>query len=172
MGENIYLVGMMGSGKSSVAKLLAQRLMRSIADLDDMIVQAAGMPIAVIFARYGEQRFRALETEQLAVCAQYERYIVATGGGVVIRDENIDRMKQSGIVIYLASPLDELYDRIAGDGARPLLQADNPRKRLEEIFILRKAQYEKADYTIDTTGKNPDEITETILSTTTIPGKQ
>ncbi|HEY9817960.1 MAG TPA: shikimate kinase [Candidatus Obscuribacterales bacterium] len=149
-GTNLYLVGMMGAGKSTLGKILAHDLGYRFADTDAVIEQAAGQPISAIFAQDGESAFRALETEVLGQLASYTRMAIATGGGIVIERKNWSYL-QHGVVVWLDVSVDLLYDRLKGDQTRPLLQAPDPKQVLQTLLNQRRSLYAQADVTISVT---------------------
>ena len=161
---HIYLVGMMGSGKSSVAQLLAQQLARPAIDLDQEIVTREGMSINQIFQERGETYFRGVETKVLKTCAAQTDAVIATGGGIVLLDENFAIMRATGTVFYLAAPIDELFEHVRGDTTRPLLKQADPKQALRDIFAAREARYKQADHIINTAGMRPRGIADAIMS--------
>jgi len=114
--ENIVLIGMPSSGKTSVGSVLSEKLGKSLVDTDSLIVEKAGMEITEIFARYGEKHFRDLETEVIKELSSKQDLIISTGGGAILREENVRALKHNGVVVFLDRPLDKL---IATDD-RPL----------------------------------------------------
>ncbi|WP_038246738.1 shikimate kinase [Ghiorsea bivora] len=158
MGSNIILVGLMGSGKSILGKQLASRLSLKLIDLDDEIVSQAGKSIPEIFRDEGEQSFRDMESEILAKALQTEQaYIIATGGGAVLSEDNRLLMKQAGSVIWLGASPEILAKRITGDSNRPLLAEIDPLAKMKALSIERNPLYEEvADLYVDT-GKLTDE---------------
>jgi len=168
--QNMYLVGMMGSGKTVVAQMLAERLGCGFIDLDDAIVQDQQQSIVDIFAKQGEAYFRGVERAQLKKVLEKEARVIATGGGIVINDENIADMKRTGVIVYLKAPTDVLLCHIKKDQARPLLHVPDPRAALDDIFVKRKHQYEKADYVFTIDDKTPDQVAEGILEMIDIEG--
>lgn len=149
--NNIYLIGFMGSGKSTVGRLLAQELQREFVDLDQRVIEQAGCPISKIFASEGEVGFRERESAALREIAQRQHLVVALGGGAVLRDENWELLQQTGISIYLKVRPELLHRRLGSEAERPLLLGLPPQQRLKkitEILHRRKARYKQADLTI------------------------
>ena len=147
--DNIFLVGMMGAGKTTIGRLLAKRLDRRFVDCDHEIEARTGVKIPVIFEIEGEAGFRKRESQVLAELAEEPGLVIATGGGVVRAAENRECLKTHGLVVYLAVPPYHLWERTRHDINRPLLQVDNPRKRIEELHALRDPFYrEVADVVI------------------------
>ena len=146
-GTNIYLVGMMGSGKTTIGKHLAKHINYRFIDTDDVIVQAAGQSINDIFATQGEAAFRAIETQVLTQVAPYTHTVIATGGGMVIKPENWSYL-QSGMVVWLNVTLDELIARLSRDKSRPLLKTGDLRHKLTALLEQRQARYAQADATV------------------------
>ena len=164
-GTNLYLVGMMGSGKTTVGKHLANTLNYRFIDTDDVIVQAAGQSINDIFAQQGETAFRELETQILAQVAPYTHTVIATGGGMVIKQENWSYL-QSGLVVWLNVPIDELVARLSRDKSRPLLQQGDLHHKLTTLLDQRQARYAQADATVlYQSGDAADAIATRILET-------
>ncbi|MBU1862159.1 MAG: shikimate kinase [Candidatus Omnitrophica bacterium] len=162
--NNIYLTGMMGSGKSAVAKLLTERLKRTIVDVDALIVQHEGKSINDIFSKNGETYFRDIEKKILEKVVEQKNSIVATGGGIILAKENRDRMKHDGVVVYLKTSVDTLCKRLTRAKDRPLLQGQSLQKKIDDLLKQRSKFYEEADYTIDTTDKTPQKVVEKIVA--------
>lgn len=157
-GANIYLVGMMGSGKSSVGRILAQSLAYRWLDADQVLETATGRTIPTLFAQEGEEGFRAVETVVLRQIGQWHSCVVSTGGGVVIRPANWGVMHQ-GVVIWLAASGDLLLKRLRQDPTpRPLLQCPDPAQRLMELLAARDPLYAQADVRIVQTGTMTSEM--------------
>ena len=158
---NIYLIGMMGSGKSTVGKTLSEKMHKSFIDLDSEIEKGTGKNISEIFDIDGEEQFRKMETKQLK---QYSESIVACGGGIVLKDENREFINENGIAILLLATMGELTQRLSNSGNRPLLADDNTEEALTKLWMERQIDYlETANFTIETDGGNPEELTEKIL---------
>lgn len=147
---NLVLYGMMGVGKTTVARLLGGELGRAVADTDAEVERWTGRTIPEIFATDGEATFRELEARVVRELATYDDLVVALGGGTVLRDDNVADLSLTGVLVHLTAPVDVLVDRLAADpGARPLL-ADDPTGRLQAVHAARAARYaEVADLTID-----------------------
>ena len=158
---NIYLIGMMGSGKSTVGKTLSEKMHKPFIDLDSEIEKGTGKNISEIFDIDGEEQFRKMETKQLK---QYSESIVACGGGIVLKDENREFINENGIAILLLATMGELTQRLSNSGNRPLLADDNTEEALTKLWLERQLHYlNTADFTIETDGKNPEQLTEEIL---------
>jgi len=160
---NIYLIGMMGSGKSAVADLLARHLQWKMEDVDELIVAHEGCNINDIFAHKGEPYFRQVEQAMLKKVAARTEVVVATGGGIVLNADNMQIMRASGKMIYLKASTDVLQVRLKGKSDRPLLKVAFPQDELDKIFHRRAGLYAKADYAIDTTEKGPEDVTAEII---------
>nr|WP_290895239.1 shikimate kinase [Azonexus sp.] len=152
--RNIYLVGLMGAGKTTVGRLLAKRLGRVFYDTDHEIVERTGVPIPTIFEIEGEEGFRRREAQTLCELSESDNVVLATGGGAVLREENRRCLHDTGWVVYLnVSPL-LLYQRTRHDKNRPLLQVADPLARLEELYALRDPLYrETAHFIVEGTGQ-------------------
>jgi 3-dehydroquinate synthase len=150
---NIYLIGFMGTGKSEAGRLLADRFGMEFVDLDARIEQRAGRAIPDIFERFGEPRFRRLESEELARVSRRWGCVVATGGGAPRERDNLARMHSAGIVVCLTARPEVIWQRVqisAERGERPMLAAPDPRARISELLAERRACYAKADHALDT----------------------
>lgn len=160
--NNIYLVGMMGSGKSVTGEILAEHLKRSFVECDQLIVKKSGQTVAEIFETKGEESFRDLESEILKDLIRLDNHIISTGGGVVVRSQNIKRMKDTGKIVYLRSKAETLCQRTKGDSSRPLLNTDDPLKRIRQMLEERSKFYSQADIIVDTDGKQAKTVAEEI----------
>ncbi|MDI6731601.1 MAG: shikimate kinase [Candidatus Margulisbacteria bacterium] len=166
---NIILIGFMGSGKSAAGYLLAEKLRMQYLDCDALIAQAEKMSITDIFAKKGEKYFRDLETEVIKTLADYDNFVIAAGGGMVLRAENVKMLKAIGPLVLLWAEPDAIYSRVQNQTHRPLLNVPDPKAEIERILMERKPIYEKAaDYTVDTTnlgiGDSADRIIQWIRS--------
>ena len=156
---NIYLVGMMGAGKTTIGKLLARRLSRSFVDSDQRIEERTGVKIPVIFEIEGEQGFRRRESQVLEELAKEPDLVVATGGGIVLSESNRACLTRSGLVVYLCLPLGVLWERTRQDKNRPLLQVADPRARIEELHGERDPLYRSvADIVVEGGRSSPNAL--------------
>jgi len=162
-GLNLYLVGMMGSGKSSAGRHLAEQLGYRFLDADTTLEQVAGRPIPELFATEGEEGFRRLEAAVLNQIASWHSLVVATGGGVVTQPQNWGQLHQ-GVVIWLDAPDSLLLQRLAADPTpRPLMAVANPAARLAELLAQRRPLYAQADLHIQQDGRPADQVAAQIL---------
>ncbi len=159
--KNIFLVGFMGSGKSTVGKILAQKLNKRFLDIDTLIEEKEGKSIRDIFKTKGEKYFRKKEKEEIEHIVQKKGFIVSTGGGLGADIENMEKMKRNGTVIWLDVSLEEILKRCGNDKNRPLL--NQPIENIKKLFEKRKDVYSKADIRIIAENKTPEEIAEEIL---------
>jgi shikimate kinase len=142
--QNIYLVGLMGAGKTTVGRQLARRLGRPFFDSDHEIVSRTGVAIPTIFEIEGEDGFRRREAQTIAELTSGENLVMATGGGVVLNPENRKRLHDTGWVVYLNVPPAFLFERTRHDRNRPLLRVPDPLAKLEELHALRDPLYREA----------------------------
>ncbi len=148
--QNIVLIGFMGSGKTSIGRLVAQRLGFQFVDTDAVIVERAGMQVAEIFERHGEAWFREMETTTLRSLGILNRAVISTGGGIVVREENHALLRTLGFAIWLTASEEVIFERVSRNKKRPLLQTPNPRATLHELLEKRGALYATvAQFTID-----------------------
>jgi len=160
----LILTGFMGSGKSTVGRILAERLGYRFVDLDAEIVAAAGCSINDLFARDGESGFRTLESSQLElVLTEGEGSVVATGGGAVISAQNRTLMRSRGVIINLKATLEQLLTRLNGCSDRPLMAGGDAAKRAATLMDEREQYYDDADIRIDTDGKSVEDVAAEIL---------
>jgi shikimate kinase len=148
---NIFLVGLMGAGKTSVGRRLARRLGKTFYDCDEEIERVTGVKIPVIFDIEGEAGFRAREARMLAELALRSDIVLATGGGAVLSAENRKLLAENGVVVYLRAVATDLWARTRQDRNRPLLSTDQPLAKLEQLFAERDPLYRSiADIIVDT----------------------
>ena len=160
---NIVLVGFMGTGKTSVGQKLAARLQMPMIDTDDIIREDSGLDIPDIFARYGETHFRDLESAAVCKAANLENHVISTGGGVVLRESNLEMLKRNGVVFCLTATPEEIWRRVGNETHRPLLQDPNPLDKIEQMLLERRPFYARADHDIPTTGLSIEAVIDKIV---------
>lgn len=149
----------MGSGKSSVGREIAKTLGMNFVDTDVSIEQSEGIKISEMFEKHGESYFRNLETEFCKNIVNIKNSVISTGGGIVLRDENIEYLKKNAIIFLLRADADTIYGRIMHSKERPLLQVENPLEKIKEMLAAREEKYAKSyDTEIITDGKSVFEI--------------
>jgi len=156
--ENIYLIGLMGAGKTTIGRMLAKALAVPFYDSDKAIEESTGVDIPTIFEFEGEEGFREREQKMILQLTKIDGIVMATGGGAILREENRRLLKENGFVVYLKCSVDRILERTRRDTQRPLLKTDNPRGKIESLFEQREPLYLTcADYQIDT-GVLPSKI--------------
>ncbi|HOA92435.1 MAG TPA: shikimate kinase [Quisquiliibacterium sp.] len=151
----IFLIGMMGSGKSTVGRRLATTLSREFIDADKELEARCGVPITTIFELEGEAGFRRREAALIEDLTQKPGLVLATGGGAVLLEENRRHLHARGLVVYLRATVQELWLRLRNDKVRPLLRAPDPRRRIAELVDLRDPLYRECAHMIVNTGRQP-----------------
>ncbi len=153
--KNIFLIGSMGAGKTTVGRHLARKLGINFFDTDREIETRCGVSIATIFEYEGESGFRDRESKIIKLLSENSPLVLATGGGSILREENRKILSARGTVFYLKVSLNEQYSRLSHDKTRPLLQTDNPREKLKQIMSERAPLYESvADLVVNSSGRN------------------
>jgi shikimate kinase len=163
---NIVLIGLRGSGKTTVGKILAQRLGQELVETDELVARKAGLSIAEIVTKHGWGRFRELEGEVTSRVARLDNVINASGGGVVTSEKNIARLKKKGVLVWLKASVDTLVKRTGEDKGRPPLAGDRTaREDMDITYKERKALYRQAaDLEVNTEDKTPEEVAEAIIN--------
>jgi len=163
--RNIILTGFMASGKSAVGKELAKRLKMDFVDTDNLIEEREGMEISQIFQEKGEPYFRKVETKIVREVAEYKNSVIATGGGVVLKEENMRALRKQGIIACLSGSLELILKRTLEDEKRPLLKGEREEreKKIKELLDFRAPYYQKADFIVDTNNLTIEQITEKII---------
>ena len=157
--QNIFLIGFMGAGKSTVARELVEKLGFPLIEMDEQIVKEQGMPIRAIFETKGEAYFRDLETKLIRSLGGQEPTVVSCGGGVAMRQENVDSMKESGKVVFLTATPQTIYGRVKDSSDRPILNGHMNVDYIAGLMEKRRPMYEKAaDIVVATDGKTKEEI--------------
>ncbi|HEX4332865.1 MAG TPA: shikimate kinase [Usitatibacter sp.] len=149
---NIFLVGMMGAGKTTIGRALARHLGREFVDSDRVLAERTGVPVATIFEIEGEEGFRRRECAVIVELAEGDGQIVATGGGSILAAENRLAMREAGTVVYLRARVDNLWERTRHDATRPLLATPDPRAKLQSLLVEREPLYRDAAHVVVETG--------------------
>ena len=165
VGKSIVLIGMTGAGKSSVGACLHRRTGLALLDIDEVVASRFQMSISKIFAEHGEEKFREAETEVLRRMHIEEQTVIVTGGGIVLRKENVQFLKTQTLVVWLDGDEETLFARASRKKNRPLLQTNNPRKSFSEILGARRPVYANiADIRVDTSVLTDEEVAVAILA--------
>ena len=164
--SNVYLVGLMGSGKTSIGKILAKRMGMNFIDLDDEIIKDQQCSISEIFDRFGEEKFRHLENKKLLSTLEIDNYVISTGGGIIMDQDNIKIMVENGSIIHLDIDLETQLLRIKNKKNRPLLRdKDNERKILVKMRKERDHIYKKiAIASVNTSNKKRNDIVSEVVN--------
>ena len=163
--KNVVLIGFMGTGKTSVGKILAGKLGFAFADIDKKIEEEYSMTIADMFINKGESYFRSVEQQMVKRLAARKNTVIATGGGAVANAENMKALRENGLIVCLKANVDSIKARTEGNDNRPLLMAltDEERtKKIEELLATRAEFYDQADYTVDTSELSPMQVADDI----------
>lgn len=160
---NLYLVGFMGTGKTTVSRILAARLGHRWMDSDHEIERIHGRPISEIFATSGEAAFRQMERDFIATGHSSERTVVACGGGLVVQPGMLEELKRRGVVICLHATVETILRRTSGNRTRPLLDVEDPEKRIRELYAVREPIYRQAGSVILTDNRPQLEVVQHVL---------
>ncbi|MFH1359915.1 MAG: shikimate kinase [Candidatus Omnitrophota bacterium] len=163
MNRNIALVGFMGSGKTTVAKKLAKVLKRQPVSTDERIEAKEKRQIVDIFRDSGEAYFRKVEKEIIQKIALQNGLVIDCGGGVVLDQDNMDCLKNNGLIVFLSATPETIIERVKHQKHRPLLNVDDPKAKIIELLEKRKAGYAKADHTVATDNKSIQQIVDEII---------
>lgn len=167
MAENIFLIGFMGTGKTTVSKELSELVQLQEIDLDAEIEKREAMKIKDIFEKYGEEHFRKLEHEVIREFEEKSGYVVSCGGGAVLRQENVDSMKKNGVVVLLTAKPETIFQRVRYGENRPLLNGNMNVEYITNLLQARESYYQgAADVVIETDDKSPKKIAEEIMEKT------
>jgi len=161
--KNIALIGFMAVGKSAIGRTLAKKLRRRFVDLDRVIERAEGSKVREIFEHKGEAYFRQLEKQALADVLEENNQVIATGGGVILDDQNLQILREKALLIGLSAEMDVLLARAGDATKRPLLQGSNRREKIEILLRQRAARYAQAHVTIDTSNLTVDQVVKRIM---------
>ncbi len=162
--ENIYLIGLMGAGKTTIGRQLAKALQVPFYDSDKAIEEQTGVDIPTIFEYEGEPGFRLREQNMIAELTELDGIVLATGGGAILSEQNRNILKENGFVVYLQCSVDKILQRTKRDNQRPLLNTNDPRERIETLFKEREAFYLScADFKIETSSMQSKNVVQSIL---------
>lgn len=162
-GVNLYLIGMMGAGKTTVGRELAKQLSYGFVDADNVIEQATKQSINQLFASVGEAGFRQIESDVLAQICAFTKLVISTGGGVILQQKNWSYLRH-GLIVWLDVPVELLYTRLSEDTTRPLLQDVDLKEKLRSLLEQRQALYNQADVRISVLeGETPSQIATRVL---------
>lgn len=156
--HNVALAGFMGTGKSTIGRLVARHLGFEFVDTDELIESRAGEPVAALFARHGEPAFRDLERRVLAELAGRERLVIATGGGLVCQPGNLDLLKRHALVFCLWATPETIWQRVRHQTHRPLLQVPDPPAEIRRLLAQREPFYRQADVLVNSGLRTPREV--------------
>ena len=162
--KNIALTGFMGCGKTAVGRVVSKVSGFEFLDTDQFIEDHVGMSIPRIFEKQGEDSFRQYEREVVALLANQENTVIATGGGLLVDRSNMDAMKQYSMVFCLWASSESIWRRVKDKSHRPLLQTENPKKRIIDLMEQRKSAYSQADMLVNTEYRSAKEVAQLILS--------
>ncbi len=161
--KNIVLVGFMGTGKTTVARIIAQKLGRDYVDIDALIEKKEAMKIADIFRVKGEPYFRQIEKGIIFEISSSNAKVIACGGGVMLNEENVHNLKKNGILICLEATPGIILKRTKEFSQRPILNVDDPKAKIEELLKIRQPFYSKADYKVDTSELSAEEAADKVI---------
>lgn len=158
MKKHIVLVGLPGAGKSTIGRMIAERLHTGFVDIDNVLIRKEGKPIAMIFAEKGEPAFREMERQEVETALSHEPAVIAPGGGWAAQPGNLDGAKARGYFVYLKARAEVAAARAEPSGTRPVLMGDDPVARMRELFKTRDPYYAKADVTVQTEAKSAENV--------------
>lgn len=162
---NIVLIGFMGVGKSAIGHQLAKQLNMNFLDTDELIEKTEKMSISDIFAKKGEPHFRDLETEVIKTLQDYDNFIISTGGGMVLREENVKMLKEIGPLVLLWAEPNVVFERVKNETHRPLIEDEDKKKKIEQILESRREIYHKiSDLIVDTSQYSVEESVKRIIN--------
>ncbi len=161
--SNIVLIGFMGTGKTTVGQQISKELWMPMVDTDTMVEVDNQMIIGEIFDRYGEDYFRNLETAAVRKVSKFKSHVISTGGGVVLRFENLNLLQENGLLFCLRATPEEIFERIKDESRRPLLKDPDPPNKIRQLLQARQAHYQHIEHQIETTNLSIEEVTNQII---------
>ncbi|HIB87761.1 TPA: shikimate kinase [Candidatus Poribacteria bacterium] len=161
--SNIVLIGFMGTGKTTVGQQISKELWMPMVDTDTMVEVDNQMIIGEIFDRYGEGYFRNLETAAVRKVSKFKSHVISTGGGVVLRFENLNLLQENGLLFCLRATPEEIFERIKDESRRPLLKDPDPPNKIRQLLQARQAHYQHIEHQIETTNLSIEEVTNQII---------
>lgn len=165
VNNNIILVGFMGTGKTTVGRILASRLKKKFVDMDDVLEERAGKAISLIFSEDGEPYFRNMERKLVQELAANSNQVIAAGGGIVLNPDNITDFSRSGRVICLLASENEILRRVSASTVRPLLEQGDKLQNIKKIMEQRRPLYESINDRVNTSGFTPEQVADKIMAT-------
>ena len=163
MKSNIVLTGFMGTGKTTAGKIVANKLNMKFVDIDNMIEKQEGMKISQIFSEKGEKHFRDIESEMVKTVSKWEHCVISTGGGVVLREQNIKLLREKGLIILLKANEESIIKHIFSNNNRPLLNDKNREEKIKTLLNQREKYYNNNDYEIDGSNLTIYELADKII---------
>lgn len=161
---NVILTGFMGTGKTAVGRILAERLKKEFLDTDEMVERRAGKTVSEIFSSGGELAFREMESEVALAVAGFDGKVISTGGGAVLRRENVEALRRNGIIINLDSRPEKIFERLKNTDGRPLLKKPDVVGEIKKLLAERERFYADCDFRVDTSLMSPDEVAGRIIA--------
>ena len=163
MKKHLVLIGLPGAGKSTVGRLVAERLQTSFVDIDSILIRKEGKPITMIFAEKGEPAFREMERQEVESALTQQPAVIVPGGGWAAQPGALDDARSHGYVIYLKARAELAAARAAPSGTRPVLSGDDPVEQMRELVKAREPFYARADATVQTEAKTPDQVATEVI---------
>jgi shikimate kinase len=166
--KNIVLIGFMGTGKTVVGRAIANKINTEFVDVDLLIEKEAGMNISDIFSRKGEEYFRDIEGKVIKKVSYMKNVVIATGGGAVLRKENIDNLRDNGVIVLLRADVDTILNNISHNLNRPLLQSNDVKKTITQMLKKREEYYKNNDFEVDVSAKSVEQVAVDVLNVSNI----
>jgi shikimate kinase len=162
---NLALIGFMGTGKTTIGKLIASQLQREFYDSDELIEKTSKLSITDIFALKGEQFFREIESQIIADLSIMNDIVISCGGGVVLNQKNIEKLRKNAILINLTASPETIYERVKNDSNRPIIKSDNILNKIKSLLEQRQNFYKNSDFSFETDSIMPQDLASLIIKT-------